>query len=54
MLYEVITSNLIAKPIKTITIGAKLLAKGDANISGLNQEDILKINQRGDELGAIA
>jgi methyl-accepting chemotaxis protein len=46
-------SGAIAKPIKLVTRGAQLLAKGDANLKGIDQKEILGIVQRSDEIGAI-
>ena len=46
-------SGAISRPIKTITKGALLLAKGDAKITGVDPKEIEKINRQTDEIGAI-
>ncbi|PKO11808.1 MAG: hypothetical protein CVU39_27485, partial [Chloroflexi bacterium HGW-Chloroflexi-10] len=43
----------IAKPIKTVTQSALLLARGDASSSGVIQTEMQAINTRADELGNI-
>lgn len=46
-------SGAIASPIKVLTRGALLLAQGDADVTGIDPNKIIKINNRADELGAI-
>ncbi len=47
-------AGAIAHPIKVITQGAKLLAVGDANITGIDPKQIVTISRRTDELGEIS
>ncbi len=47
-------AGAISRPIKTITKGAKLLAVGDANVTGIDPKEIVAISKRADELGEIS
>lgn len=49
----VLIANGIANPIILITEGAKRLAVGDAELGGMDFDEIRKITHRKDELGAI-
>lgn len=47
-------AGAIARPIRTITRGAKLLAVGDANVTGIDPRQIVELSKRSDELGQIS
>jgi methyl-accepting chemotaxis protein len=49
----VLFSRTISKPILTIVEGANRLSTGDIDLSGMNMQEIERINNRRDELGAI-
>ena len=49
----VLFARTISKPIMLIVQGANRLAIGDIQMTGINQQDIERINARADELGMI-
>lgn len=49
----IILARSISNPLKTITMGARLLSQGDAEVTGIDRNLIIRINRRSDELGKI-
>ena len=53
ILLWLIVGRMITRPIRLITEGAKLLAIGDTDLTGMNRRETAKIDKRHDELGEI-
>jgi methyl-accepting chemotaxis protein len=48
-----IIGNIISKPIKVLSASARQLSVGDVNVTGVDQNEVWKIYERLDEIGAI-
>jgi methyl-accepting chemotaxis protein len=53
VLVAIVITRQITVPLKTITEGATLLATGDSELKGIDENEIMSINARSDELGEI-
>ncbi len=48
-----IVGQLVTKPVRLITEGARLLSSGDTELTGMNRKETAKIDLRNDELGEV-
>jgi methyl-accepting chemotaxis protein len=48
-----VSGNMISKPVRLIADGARHLAVGDTDFTGMNRKETTKIDMRNDELGEV-